>query len=165
MNEISKVGFQYLVEVVRSGTVISSEVVDNLIPTQGMNHILDVVLRGAPQNASWYIGIYEGTYTPDALATAAALPSAATECVAYQQSGRQAFTAPAASGGQTSNTASRAEFTMTENKTVRGGFIVSAQPKGSVSGTLLSVVRFASPKVLESGDTLRVTAGISLQSN
>jgi len=164
MKEHLHSGFTYRVEVVRDGQVVDSEVVDNLMPTEGLNHILNVLLKGAAQNASWYIGLYEGAYTPDAASTAATFPAAATEVTAYAETNRVLFQGSTVSGGQSNNSAARAEFTLSANKTVTGGFIASAPGKGATSGVLLSVVRFSSPKVVEAGSVLRVTAGVSLNS-
>ena len=48
--------------------------------------------------------------------------------------------------------------------TVYGGFLSSSSVRGGTTGTLLSVVRFSTPKVLENGSELRVSAGITLAS-
>lgn len=108
--------------------------------------------------------MYEGNYTPIAGDTAATFPASATESAAYAEATRPALVLGAVTAGAVDNVASRAEFTANASKTFYGGFVSSAAAKGSTSGVLLSAVRFASPKVLSSGEILRVTAGFTLVS-
>ena len=164
MNEQIVAGFEYLIEVVKDGVVIDSEVVHNLIPTEGLDYILSTALKGGSQSALWYVGLYEGNYTPLASETAATFPAVATECTTYSEATRPAWTGGAVATGAVSNVASRAEFTSTTDKTVYGGFVVSASGKGGTTGTLISVVRFSSPKTFDSGSVLRVTAGFTMTS-
>lgn len=165
MNSHQKMGFRYLVEVVRDGIVVDSEVVDNLMPLEALNHVLGVTLKGTAQNASWYIGIFEGNFTPVGSEQAATIAAASTECTTYAETTRVPFTSGAVSGGSVDNSASKAEFTMNANKTIYGGFLVSTAAKAATSGVVLSAVRFSSPKVLESGAILRVTAGVVFASS
>jgi hypothetical protein len=165
MNETMKAGFTYLVEVVSAdGTVTDSEVVTNLMPTAGINHTLGVLLKGEAQVSTWYIGLYEGNYTPTSSDVMATFPVAATETVAYTASTRLTFTSGTVTAGGVDNSSNKAEFTFNATKTVYGGFISSASAKSSTSGTLLSVVRFGSPKSVDSGSVLRVTAGFTMAS-
>jgi len=164
MNTNLKARFRYLVEVVKDGVVTDSEVVDNLMPTEGLNHMLGVTLKAVTQAATWYIGLYEGNYTPVAGDTAATFPASATETTTYAESTRVEFNEGSITAGAVDNSANRAEFTFNAAKTVYGGFISSASAKGGVTGALLSAVKFSSPKVLEIGAILRVTAGFTLAS-
>lgn len=157
-------GFQYLIEVVKNGVVIDSEVVHNLLPEEGIAHILSAALKGGTQVSTWYIGLFEGNYTPVPTDTAATFPGAATECTAYAEAARQEWVEGSIVSGTLNNSASRAEFTSNANKTVYGGFVSSNPTKGATSGTLLSVVRFSSPKTFDSGSVLRVTAGFTMTS-
>lgn len=164
MNSELKGGFGYLIEVVKDGVVIDSEFVHNVMPVQGANHILGVALAGATQVPNWYIGLYEGNYTPNGAETAALLPSMATECTAYSGATRAPWTPGTVANGTVNNSAAKAEFTFTAPKTVYGGFITSAPAKGATTGVLTSVVRFSSPRVLDTDSVLRVTAGYTLTS-
>lgn len=164
MKDKMKVGFTYLIEEIKDGQVVSVEEVKNLVPAEGITHILNTVLKGGAQTASWFIGLYEGNYTPVGTDTAATFPGSATECTTYSAATRVAFTPGAIAAGSLDNAANKAEFTLSANKVVYGGFISSASAKGSTSGILLSAVRFGSPKSLDSGSVLRVTAGFTLVS-
>lgn len=157
-------GFTYLVEVLKGGEVIDSETTHNVMPTEGINHMLDSTLGGASQVATWYLGLYEGNFTPSIGDTAALLPSLAVECTSYDGATRKAWVPAAAAAGVKDNSASRAEFEFTASKTVYGGFMSSAPAKGATTGALISVVRFSSTRVLDAGSILRVTAGMTLTS-
>ncbi|RST54106.1 hypothetical protein [Variovorax sp. DXTD-1] len=130
----------------------------NRVPMEGLNFMLRVMFKQETVPPDWYIGLYEGDYTPDGSETAATFPTVATECTAYTGA-RQPFVDGAVAGGATSNAASLAEFQFTADKTVMGAFMTSAAAKGSTSGVLLSVVRFPSPKVQVNGSKLQIFAG------
>lgn len=153
-----QMGFVYHVEHYRNGALLEVSETHNLIPTEGLNHALGVMLKGDTQQTSWYVAIYEGNYTPIAGATASNITTAATECVAYAEATRQQWVGGTVANGFVSNTDSRAVFTMNATKKVYGGFLVSSPVKGSSTGVLVSVVRFATAKDVETGDILRVRA-------
>lgn len=164
MHSHQKIGFSYVIETIVGGLVVDAEEVHNLMPMEGLNHTLGVLLNNGVQASSWYIGIYEGNYTPTGSETAASIASAATETTAYAETTRVAFVGAAPLAGTMSNAASRAEFTLNADKTIYGGYMISSAAKGAVSGVLLSLVRFSSPKVLQAGSILRVTAGVTFAS-
>lgn len=161
-----KIGFKYLIEVIKDGKVVDSEVVENIIPTEGLNHMLNVVLNGTTPVTDWFIGLYENDYTPLATDAMATFPGAgvALETTAYTAAARLALTTAAAAAGAVTNTANKAEFTFNATKTIRGGFISSSSTKGGTTGTLLSAVKFATAKSMEADAILRVTAGLTLTS-
>ena len=164
MNERISAGFEYLVELVKDGQVVDSEVVHNLLPTEAINHILNVVLKSGTQVPTWYMALFEGNYTPLSTDTAATTPAAAVECITYAEAARVEWVEGAVAAGTVNNTASKAEFTSNANKTVYGGFMTSVPAKGATTGTLISIVRFSSPKTFESGSVLRVTGGFTMTS-
>jgi hypothetical protein len=157
-------GTVYTVEHIRGGQVLSRDVHHNLVPIEGLNHIASVVTKGAAQVPTWYIGLFEGNYTPVPADTAAAFSAAATECTTYAPSTRAEFNEGAVVAGVVDNTANRAEFTFTAAKTIYGAFMSSAQAKGAVTGTLISAARFGSPKAVLVDDVLRITASLEFES-
>lgn len=157
-------GALYTIEILRGGQVVDHEVVHNLMPEEGRNHAVSVITKGATQAPAWYIGLFEGNYVPLDSDKAVSFANAATECTAYLPATRPEFVKGAVVAGTTDNTATRAEFTMTQAKTVYGAFLASAQAKGAVTGVLLSAARFTQPKALQIDDVLRVTASFSLTS-
>lgn len=164
MKSVTHVGFEYTVEVIKEGEVTDREVVHNLMPIEGMNHLLAVLLLGASQNTAWHIGLYDTPYTPVAGDVAATFPTLAGEATGYANSQRMPFEGASPAGGTLDNAANPAGFEFTEKNEIHGGFISSSAAKGSTSGVLLSAVRFTTPKSVEPTSILRVTAGFALVS-
>ena len=134
----------------------------NIMPLQGLNHWIDVLLGKTTQHSQWYMGLFSGAYTPLASDTASAFPAAATEFTAYSGNTRKSFVVSSAYGGVSNNDASPAEFEFTSNGTIYGGFLASASGKNATTGILLSAVRFDVPKPKEPTDILRVRAELGL---
>ena len=131
-------GATYTIEVIRGGAVVDSETVHNLMPEEGRNHAVSVIVKGATQAPTWYIGLFEGNYVPVDADKASTFPTSATESTAYLPATRVEFVEGAVAAGVVENTASRAEFTFTAAKTIYGAFLVSAQAKGAITGVLMS---------------------------
>lgn len=156
-------GFEYFLEHVRDGQVIGRQRLYNLVPTEGLNHLLSVTLAAGAQQTSWFVGLFEGNYTPVNTITAATIAAAATESSAYAEATRQAWTAGTIAGGAVNNSLAKAVFTINGvvPKTIFGGFLISSSVKGGATGVLLSVVRFATAVTVNPADVLRITAGIT----
>ena len=157
-------GCVYVAEVVRRKRVVSSTKAYNLMPEQGRNDILNAYFNRATQQAGWYFGVYEGNASPSDDLTADTWVSRLGECTAYTPGTRPALVSSTAVSGETNNLASRAEMTFTAGKTIYGAVMVSAAAKGSGAGVICSAVRFDTPQVLRTGDTLRLTASVNLVS-
>jgi hypothetical protein len=163
--EKARIGFVYDFEVLDNGILIAQQrQIHNIMPTVALNHLLDVLLKGGTQYANWYVGLFESNYTPVAGTTMASLIADATECTAYSETGRPGCTLGTVSGGAVDNSASKAEFTFTGDKTIYGGFMASNNVKGANTGMLVSAVRAGTAISVQSGNVLRVTAGITLTS-
>lgn len=157
-----KTGFIWTLEHERDGLVIDVEEAKNLAPTEMLNAIQSAIYKSGAQQANWYVGLFEGNYTPDAAVTAATIAALATESTAYNEATRVAWVGGDVAAGAVSNALSKAVFTFNAAKTIYGGFLISASAKGSVLGVLASVVRFPTPKTVGIGDILRITAGSTL---
>ena len=165
MNETQSVGFEYTVEVLdKDGNVTDREVVHNIMPIEGIHHVLNTVLKGGAQVAQWHIGLYESAHTPTPNDIMATFPTQAVETTEYVSTTRMPFTPGTLTAGSVDNSANSAEFDFTTTKLIYGGFLSSSSAKGSTSGVLLSAVRFGSPKSVDSSSTLRVTAGFTMAS-
>lgn len=158
------VGGRFDFELVRNGEVIDRWSEHNIVVNEGLNHILDVEFHGATQISTWYIGVFEGNYTPVATVTAATITAASTECTAYDETTRVAYDEAAASSQSITNSASKATFTFNATKTIYGAFLVSASAKSATSGTLFSAARFSSSKAVVDDDQLLVTYTLSASS-
>lgn len=134
----------------------------NLVVNQGLNHILDAVLHGSAQVTTWYIGIFEGNYTPVAGDTAAGFPAAATESTAYAEATRVAYNEGAAASQSTTNSGSAAVFTINATKTMYGAFLSSASAKSATTGTLFAATKFAAARSVINADLLNITYTFNL---
>jgi hypothetical protein len=158
---------------VREGKVIFDEYVGkNLIPTAGLNHILDVVLGATSKNSTWYVGVFKNNYTPIGTNTASNSLGAAGlygECqdADYDSpaTNRPAFTPAASAAGVITNSASKAEFTFAASITVYGAFLVSSQAKTATTGTLIAAKKFDVSRAVVDNDILYVTYEITATSS
>jgi hypothetical protein len=161
-----RIGFRYKFEHIRNGVVIDTEVVDNIIPDEGRDYLMNAGLNAGTQFSTWYIGLYENNYTPVDGDTMATFPASAGELTtSYDETARVTLVDGALDDGLWGNVASPAEFTFNATKTVRGGFISSGSVKNGTTGVLLSAVKAGTAKNVEDTDVLRVTAGITLTSS
>lgn len=151
------VGGTFHVEHVRDGEVIDREDIHNLVVNQGLDYILNLTLNAASQVPAWYLGIFEGNYTPVAGLTAATVTANATESTAFNEGARQAYQGAASAGQSVTNSANKATFTMNATKNIYGAFLVSAQALSATTGTLLAAAKFAAAKAVNSGDQLLLT--------
>lgn len=128
----------------------------NIVVNEGLNHILDVIFHGTTQVNPWYIGIFEGDYTPVAGVTAATITSASTESTAYDEATRVEYNEAAASSQSITNSANSADFTINATKTIYGAFIASASAKSATTGTLAAASRFSTSRSVVATDVLSV---------
>ena len=128
----------------------------NLVCNEGLDHILDVVFHGATQVDPWYIGIFEGNYTPVAGVTASSVTADSTESTAYDESTRVEYNEAAASSQSITNSANTADFTMNATKTIYGAFVGSASAKSATTGTLMAISRFSSSRDVVATDVLSI---------
>lgn len=153
------------VEHRRKGDLIARVAGSNIIPTEGLNHILNTILHGGTQVTTWYVALFEGNVTPGASLTAATYTATTTECTAYDETTRVEYVEGAASGGVIDNASNRAIFTMNATKTVYGGALLSTSAKSSTSGTLLAAARFSTSRNVVDDDELSVRYSLTLTSS
>ena len=158
------VGGKYHGQIIRDGRVIDEWEDNNLVVNEGLNALLDIMFHGSTQITTWYLGLFEGNYTPVAGVTAATITSASTECTAYASATRPAYDEAAAASQAITNSASRASFVFNATKTIYGAFLVSSSTKSGTSGTLFSAARFGTAKSVVSSDELLLTYTFSAAS-
>jgi hypothetical protein len=152
-----QMGGVYIGQHIRNGKVIDEWEDHNLVVNEGLNHILNTQFAGGTQITTWYLGLFEGNYTPLATVTAATITAASTECTAYASATRPEYVEASASSQSITNSASRASFVFNATKTIYGAFLVSLSTKSGTTGTLFSAARFSSSKAVESSDELLLT--------
>lgn len=140
----------------------------NLIPTEGINYLLNVALGSTAKEAAWYLALFSGAATPAANWTAATFTSLSTEITSttegYSGTTRPTWTPAAASAGVITNAATRAVYSIVTatSITVTGAGLLSAQTRGSTAGVLASASRFTTSRVLNNGDVFELTYQVSL---
>lgn len=163
MNSVLGSGLVYRVETVVDGIVVDVSYEHNIMPQQSIDHIAGMIRgSGATPISSWYLGLFENNYVPDASVTAADLQLTVGESQAYSETARPDWINAYDGTGFIGNTGGPAEFTMNATKNIYGAFIVSNATKGGTAGILLSIARFATVKAVDAGTVLRVTAGLTL---
>jgi len=136
----------------------------NIIPDEGLNHVLDVTLANGTQIASWYMALYANAYTPTAALTAALFPATAGEITSgsegYSEANRVTWTPDAIDTVNTEviNDTTPAAFTIVtaSSLAVNGAALLSVNTKGSTSGVILSAGRFPAQRNLSDTDTFNV---------
>ena len=166
MIDVTRAGFVYTFQGIdRDGKIKWEWTEHNILPDEGRDYLLNAGLLIGSQFGSWYVSIYSGSYTPQSTDTAANYASRATEITSeYSEANRILLVPDALSGGTYANIGSPAVFTFTGPVTVRGGGIHSAAGKGATTGVLLSIVAAPSPKSFDTGEQLKVIAGLTLTS-
>lgn len=147
---------QWSVSCVRDGVEIWREEIHNLVVDTGLNDVLDKYFKGSNYSAAHYVGLADGTPTPAAGDTMASHAGWA-EVTAYDEGTRPAFTPGTVSAKSVSNSASKAEFTISGAATIGGAFLTTNNTKGGSTGTLVSVAAFTSgDRSLQDGDVIQV---------
>lgn len=132
------------------GNLKWSELVHNLVTTEGMNHALGVILKGVAQVTTWYMGLKDvgAPLAADTLASNANW----NEITPYSGN-RPAITWGTVATGSVTGTA--VAFSITGTATVAGAFVGSVNT--GTAGTLYSVADFSVARGVANGDTLNVT--------
>lgn len=159
-----QLGGVFTVEHMRNGELIDTWETPNIVTNEGLNHVLNVEFRSTTQVATWYVGLFEGNYTPVSTVTAATITAASTECIAYDETVRQTYTTVAATAQVLTNAAAKATFTMNATKTIYGAFLVSASAKSATTGVLFAAAQFSASKAVVATDQLLVTYAITASS-
>jgi hypothetical protein len=136
----------------------------NIIPDEGLVHVLDVICAAGSQLTSWYMALYTNAYTPTAALTASLFPATAGEIVSgtegYTEANRVPWLPDAVDAGNTDiiNDTTPAEFTIATatSLAVNGAALLSVNTKGSQAGTILSAGRFPAQRNLSATDTFNI---------
>lgn len=158
--EVSETG----IEFPRAKVMIFGEYEDNygrtpnLVPTEGLNHILMVALSNTAKLNTFYLALYSANYTPTAALTAANFAATANEIVSstegYSETTRRTWTPTITAAGVMDNYAAKAAFTIATatQVTIRGAALLSDPVKGSTNGVLISAAKFAADRVEYAGN-------------
>lgn len=159
-----QIGGWYHGQIVRKGEVIDEWESPNIVVNEGLDAIINVFFRGTTGPGAWFLGLFQGTYTPVATVTAATIASAANELTDYSEATRPQWQADAPVNRVVSNATTRAQYTFTAARTVRGAFLVNASTKSATTGILASAAAFGTARSVVADDQLLLTYNISLTS-
>lgn len=152
-------------ELIRDGKVVDTFDFDNLVVNEGLNSTLNVVFNGASQITAWYIGLFQGNYTPVATDTGATIAANSTEFSGYSGGARPGYVVVSSTAQLITNTASKASFTFTSGGTLYGAFLASSSTINGTSGALMSAARFPAARTVYAADQLLLTYAFSAASS
>lgn len=150
-------GGHYHGQIIRAGEIIDEFDCPNLCVDEGLNSLLNIQFDGATQITTWYMGLFEGNYTPVAGDVGTTIAASATETIALTNTVRPTWTPAAAAAKAITNAASRATFTFNAAKTIYGGFLISNNTLNGSTGKLFAASRFTSAKLVDVNDQILLT--------
>lgn len=143
-----------------TGELVHAETKYNRIPQAGLDFLAQAPFGDVAPIPAFYCGLFKNNFLATAGTTAADIPSVMGEFVDYAEATRPEWQRQYTDGTY-DNLGSKAIFTPTQDATVYGSFIVSNAVKGSNTGLLLSVVRFATAKQLSTQLEAKLVCGIT----
>jgi len=149
------------VECWRSGVITWTAEFDNLIPTAGLNKLLDATFKTGIAAPTWYVGLV--TSTPTFAATDTMGSHAGwTEDQNYSGASRPTLTLGAIAAGSCDNSASKASYTISGASTLAGCFLTDSVTKGGTSGTLYAAGSFdGGNQAVIANDVVNVTVTLT----
>lgn len=141
----------------------------NLMPTEGLDFVLDMIGNDAAAAAS-YITLHANTTTVLATHTAATYASTFSECSGsegYDEATRVLWAPAASASAVKNNNASPASFTINTSGTlsVNGVALLTSSTKGGTAGKLLSAIKFGATRSFSDTDLFDVKYQLSLTSS
>jgi hypothetical protein len=156
-----RLGGKFKGSLFRKGVLIDEWESKNLAVNQGLNDALNCYFNVGGQTTTWYMGIFQGNYTPVSTDTAATIAGNSTECSSYSSGTRPQWQQAAPSGQSITNAANRATYTFTGSVTIYGAFLISQNTIGGSSGVLFAAAQFGASKAVVSSDQLLLTYQIN----
>ena len=147
----------------RHGNLRWHDVAKNIIPTAGLNDILNIYYGAGSQTATWYMGMVDNAgFSAFGATDTMGSQAGWAETVNTSLTSRPIWTPAAASAGSVSN-GSAVTFNMNPSPTctIRGFFICSNNTLGGTSGILSPEAALTSPQLCNNGDVLKVTYAVN----
>jgi len=158
MIETIKPSGRFYLEHWRGNKLLSKNLIDNLVTTQGKNAMLNIMFGGGTQILTWYAGLISNAgFTTVAVTDTHASHAGWVEFVAYDEANRVEWAEDAAAAGSMTNTTLMV-FTINAIGSVRGLFLSNENVKGDTSAeTLWCATELASAQTVIVADVLRLT--------
>jgi hypothetical protein len=142
----------------------------NILPDEGLNHMLGVTLKGVTPITSWYAMLHSGTGTPTAALTAANYDATLSEITSaaegYSEATRVLWVGDAVDTVNTEvvNAAAPCTFTIASATSlgINGAGLVSVSTKGSTSGILISAGKFSATRTFVAADEFNLKYKVDL---
>lgn len=158
-------GFTWNLSIVNeNGDEVDGETKTNIIPSDGLSFLIRSPFGDVAPVSTFYLGLFRGNYVPTSNTKASDIPSNMIEMVDYSEALRPEWQRQLEGVATMDNLLNKAEFTITQDRTIYGAFLVSDLTKGAGNGLLLSCVRFSSPKPVTAGQTVKLSGGITYSS-
>lgn len=141
---------------------------DNLIPVEGLAHILNVALGTTAKPAGLFLALFSGATAPAANWAAASFAAVASEIVSqtegYTAATRPVWTPVNTNTGSIDNLASVASLTIAtaSQLNVTGAALLTNSTRGGTTGALVSASLYAAPRVFQNGDIYELGYRINL---
>ena len=141
---------------------------DNLIPIEGLAHLLNVALGTTAKPAGLYLALFSGATAPAANWGAASFAAVASEIVSqtegYTAATRPVWTPVNTNTGSIDNLASVASLTIAtaSQLNVTGAALLTNSTRGGTTGALVSASLYAAPRVFQNGDIYELGYRINL---
>ena len=162
-----KIGFKNRYTILckdKDGNFKWQEDIYNIVPTVGLNYIIDSMFRLGLSAPSLYAGLMGATSVTAALDTMTS-HAGWTENESYSESARGLFVFSAASSGSTGSSGNMILLTINATTTVGGIFVcLGSSVKGGTDGVIMGESAFTSDKDLISGDQIFITASFTVTS-
>lgn len=143
------------------GSIRWEEEAPNLVVNVGKNDLLNQYFRGSSYSALFYVGLKVALGSITAADTMSSKAWTEVSSATYSNATRPQYVVVAPTSQSVTNSASPAVFNFVATANVAGCFITTNNTKGGTTGTLFSVVDFASVRSVLNTDTLTATYTIS----
>ena len=140
----------------------------NLLPTEGLAHLLNVALGSTAKPAGYFLALFSGAASPAANWTAASFAAATSEIVSltegYTSATRPAWTPANTATGAIDNLGAVASVTIAtaSQLNVTGAAMLTTNSRGGTTGALVSATKYAAARVFQDGDTYDIGYRVSL---
>lgn len=142
----------------------------NLVPTEGIAHILNVALGATAKPAGYYLALFNGGATPAANWTAASFAATASEIVSmdegYTNATRPQWSPQAATTNTIDNfdvsVVAKVVIATASSLNVTGSALLTSSVRGGTSGVLISASKYAAPRTFQNGDNYDIGYRLAL---
>ena len=152
----------YEFELIRDGKTIDKWTDENLIPDEGLNHILNVVgINATVRATNWYVGLIDTAHSVVAGDTASALAAieyGASKYTDYLGSttARPILNFATSTAKSLTNSASRAQFNIITPTTILNAFVTNTVNRGDGTGVCISSLVLSPSRAVILADQLLV---------